>query len=72
MYDGFVDPAKMVDGKVPPELGIYVENNGDADFVNLDLGALMDGGTPVPSTDVLAYAGQLPTPPAEIVLAGAM
>ena len=72
VYDGFVDPAKMVDGETPPALGIYVENNGDADFVNLDLGALMDGGTPVAKTDLLAHAGALPTPPAEIVISGAL
>ena len=55
-----------------PELGVYVENNGDADFVNLDLGALMDGGEPNPSTDLLAHAGSLPSPPAEIVMGGAL
>ena len=72
VYDGFVDPEKMVDGETPAALGIYVENNGDADFVNLDLGALLDGGTPVATTDLQAHAGALPTPPAEIVLSGAL
>ncbi len=72
VYDGFVDAAKMVDGETPPALGIYVENNGDADFVNLDLGALMDGGTPVAKTDLLAHAGALPNPPPEIVISGAL
>ena len=65
VYDGFVDPAKLTDGKVPPELGIYIENNGDADFVNLG------GGEGKPHTDVLAHAGALPNPPGEIVLQGA-
>ena len=72
VYDGFVNPEKLVDGVVLPELGVYVENNGDADFVNLDLGALMDGGEPNPSTDLLAHAGSLPSPPAEIVMGGAL
>jgi parallel beta-helix repeat protein len=71
VYDGFVNPDKLADGKVLPELGIYVANNGDADFVNLDLGALGSGGEPKPSTDVMAHAGALPKPPAEIVLQGA-
>jgi len=65
VYDGFVDPAKLADGKVPPELGIYIANNGDADFVNLG------GGASAPNTDVLAHAGALPSPPAEVVLQGA-
>lgn len=67
VYDGFVDPAKLADGKVPPELGIYIENNGDADFINLDLG----GAAGKPYTDVLAHAGALPNPPGEIVIQGA-
>lgn len=37
VYGGIVDEEKMVDGRLPPELSIYVANNGDADFVNLDL-----------------------------------
>ncbi|MEE2777041.1 MAG: parallel beta-helix domain-containing protein [Acidobacteriota bacterium] len=71
VYDGFVDPAKMVDGELPPHLGIYVENNGDADFVNLDLGAMLAGKEPKPYNDLAAHAGSLPEPPAEIVLAPA-
>ena len=71
VYDGFVDPAKMVDGKVKPELGIYVANNGDADFINLDLGAMGRGADPKPSKDVLAHEGNLPDPPDEIVLQAA-
>ena len=37
VYGGIVDEAKMVDGQLPAELSLYVANNGDADFVNLDL-----------------------------------
>jgi parallel beta-helix repeat protein len=71
VYDGFVNPDKVADGKVAPEAGIYVANNGDADFINLDLGALGRGGEPQPSTDVMAHDGALPNPPGEIVLQGA-
>ena len=58
-----LDPAKMVDGKVTPELGIYIANNGDADFINLDLGAMGAAAEPKPSKDVMAHAGALPDPP---------
>jgi parallel beta-helix repeat protein len=35
LYDGIVNPAQVVDGKVKEGKGIYVENNKDATFVNL-------------------------------------
>lgn len=71
VYDGFVNPEKLVDGKLPPELGVYIADNGDADFVDLDLGAQARGATPEPKTDAVAYAGSLPDPPGEIVIQGA-
>jgi parallel beta-helix repeat protein len=71
VFDGFVNPDKLVDGKVAPELGIYLADNGDADFINLDLGAMGRGGEPKPTTDVLAHAGSLPNPPGAIVIQGA-
>jgi hypothetical protein len=36
-YDGIVDEKKLVDGKLPDALRILIHDNGDADFVNLDL-----------------------------------
>jgi parallel beta-helix repeat protein len=36
-YDGIVDHKKFVDGNLPEELRLYIHDNGDADFVNLDL-----------------------------------
>ena len=36
-YDGIVDEEKIVDGKLPDELKLMIHDNGDADFVNLDL-----------------------------------
>jgi parallel beta-helix repeat protein len=60
VYDGIVDPKKMVDGKLPPELGIYVQNNGDATFANLDLWSAQQGQQPNISTDLSAYQGSLP------------
>jgi len=37
VYDGIVDEEKLVDGRLPADLNIVIDNNGDADFVNLDL-----------------------------------
>jgi len=37
VYDGIVDEQKLVDGQLPTDLRIVIDNNGDADFVNLDL-----------------------------------
>ncbi|MEX2115011.1 MAG: parallel beta-helix domain-containing protein [Pirellulales bacterium] len=37
VYDGIINPEKAVDGKLPPELAIRIQNNGDADFINCDL-----------------------------------
>jgi parallel beta-helix repeat protein len=37
VYDGMIDPAKAVDGKLPPELAIRIRDNGEADFVDFDL-----------------------------------
>jgi len=35
LYDGIVNPQTLVEGKAPAEKRIYIENNGDADFINL-------------------------------------
>jgi parallel beta-helix repeat protein len=35
IYDGIVNPAHVVDGQIKEGKGIYLENNKDADFVNL-------------------------------------
>jgi parallel beta-helix repeat protein len=37
VYDGVINPEKAVDGKLPPDLAIRIQNNGDADFMNFDL-----------------------------------
>jgi parallel beta-helix repeat protein len=36
-YDGIVDEKKLVDGELPQASRLVVHDNGDADFVNLDL-----------------------------------
>ena len=37
VYDGIVDEEKLVEGELPRPLRITIRDNGDADFVNLDL-----------------------------------
>lgn len=38
MYDGIVDKKKAEDGKLPDDLRICIENNGEATFANIDAG----------------------------------
>lgn len=64
VIDGFRDSRKLVDGALPPELGIWLENNGDATFANL---RLSDGGPP--SRDIKPHSGSLPRL-APVTLAG--
>lgn len=63
VYDGVIDPAKAVDGKLPPELAIRIRDNGDADFVNFDLAGIdmSDPNAPKPgniSRDLTPYEGE--------------
>jgi parallel beta-helix repeat protein len=60
VFDGILDSAKLVDGKLPSELGFSITNNGSATFVNLDLGKSMAGAEPNVSIDMTPYAGELP------------
>jgi parallel beta-helix repeat protein len=65
VYDGVVNPEKAVDGKLPAELAIRIQNNGDADFMNFDL-ANLDIENPAGSEkakisrDLEPYDGILP------------
>ena len=40
LYDGFVDPKKQVDGKLPDALALHIHDNGYAGFANFDAAAL--------------------------------
>ncbi|WP_301151579.1 parallel beta-helix domain-containing protein [Metapseudomonas otitidis] len=62
LWDGYVNPAKLVDGKLPAELGICV-NNGEATLINVD----GPNGYKNISTDMSAHRCTLPRLP-EIVL----
>jgi parallel beta-helix repeat protein len=70
VWDGVVDDAKRVDGALPPELRMYVSDNGDADFVNFDFGRVLAGAQPRIDTDLARYAGALPAPPSPVVIEG--
>jgi len=50
LWDGYVDPKKLVDGKLPDALRICI-NNGDAGIINADL----PGGSKNVSTDITAH-----------------
>ena len=62
------NPDKLVEGAVPDELRLYIENNGDADFVNLDLGSVFAGGQPNVTTDLGPHQGALPAVPQPVNL----
>lgn len=61
VYDGIVDRSKLVNGKLPSDLGIYIKNNGDATFVNANLGDTT--GKLKPSRDLKPFEGELPPLP---------
>jgi len=69
VFDGLVNDEKLVDGKLPPELGISISNNGDASFVNLNLAVVNGGGEPEFINDLSMYAGKLDALP-EISIPG--
>lgn len=62
LWDGYVNPAKLVDGKLPATLGICVDN-GEATLINVD----GPNGYKTISTDMSAHRCTLPRLP-EIVL----
>jgi parallel beta-helix repeat protein len=67
--DWATDPAKFVDGKLPDELQLRLENNGDADFARIDLAAAIPSPQKV-SQDIKPYLGSLPRLPEVKLAAG--
>lgn len=59
VVDGIVDEGKVEAGG-QATTALAIRDNGDATFVNLDLGRLMAGDTPQVSTDLVPYASALP------------
>jgi parallel beta-helix repeat protein len=72
VYDGLVNPKLAKDGELPSDLRLVVKNNGDADFVDLQIrkaGSIADviAGKVKPVADAKAYAGErAPLPPVKI------
>ncbi len=67
LYDGIVNPKHLAGGSLPPDLGIHIRNNGDADFANFDAAASKPahwpktvGKPPKIVRDLKLYAGELP------------
>ena len=70
VWDGFVDESRLVDGKLPKDMGIYIHSNGDADFANLGMPASLKGGkanTSLVKRDLSAHAGSLPPLPPVVI-----
>lgn len=62
VWDGMTNPDWLVDGKLPAERGVFIQDNGAATFVKLDvLGGDHD-------RDIAAYAGSIP-PLSPVVIA---
>lgn len=66
LWDGIVNQEKLVDGKLPPELGIYIHNNKDTDgevtFASIGGAAILpDPTAAVVTRDIAEHAGELPS-----------
>ena len=63
LYDGIVDPKKVVGGKLPDDLAIRIHDNGKAGFANFDAMALKTaaetGKAPNIVRDTKAYDGPI-------------
>ena len=60
VYDGILNQTKLVAGKLPADLSVSIIGNGEATFVNLDLGTLFAGKQPNMTTDITDFSQPLP------------
>ncbi len=60
IWDGIVNPEALVDDQLPPDLRIYIRDNGDADFANLDVKAFQEQREPDVQRDLAVHVGELP------------
>jgi len=67
IYDGISDPKKLVDGKLPHDLGIYIQNNNNATFANIDLANVKQGKQTNITTDISVHHGELAALPAIVI-----
>ncbi|HVS64824.1 MAG TPA: parallel beta-helix domain-containing protein [Thermoanaerobaculia bacterium] len=70
VWDGIVDPAKLVDGEVTPEHRLYLGDNGGALFAAVDMRAILEGREPEIVRDAARFAGRLPSPPPPVTIQG--
>jgi parallel beta-helix repeat protein len=74
MCDGYKNKAKFVGDDLPPELGLSIRNNGDADFINFDYpgltAAALTNKQPNTSRDLKPYDVELKPLPS-VTIAGA-
>ncbi len=64
MWDGMIDEKRVASGDLPRTHNIFIGDNGDADFVNLDLRTYMaDPKASKPSRDLAAHKGTMPKLP---------
>lgn len=63
VWDGMINPATLKDGKRAKELGIYLKNNGQASFANINLAQLQKGQMNI-DTKLKNYEGELKALPA--------
>ncbi|MCA9014313.1 MAG: right-handed parallel beta-helix repeat-containing protein [Planctomycetaceae bacterium] len=63
VYDGVINPAKKVDGRLPAEQSLRLSNNGEARFLNIDFANLtpenIATGKYRPGTEITPFAGTL-------------
>ncbi len=66
-YDGAHDPKKLKDGKLPPELGIRFERNGNVGFADIHLDKVsldkLTSGKIDVERNIAAYTGHFPRLP---------
>jgi parallel beta-helix repeat protein len=66
-YDGAHDPKKLKDGKLPPELGIRFEGNGNVGFADIHLDKVsldkLTSGKLDVERNIAAYTGRFPRLP---------
>jgi hypothetical protein len=63
LWDGIQNETKLVNGKLPKELGIYIHDNGNATFANLDMAHVDMTKATDPALvkrDLAAHKGELP------------
>jgi len=59
LWDGRYDAGAVRTGRLPRTMNIFLENNGDADFINIQIDRYMERKTPAPIRDMGAHLGSM-------------